>query len=44
MLDEELEEEMRKTLPESLPSIFISSMTQKNIGKLKDMIWEALNS
>lgn len=44
MLDEELEEEMRKTLPEGLPSIFISSMTQKNISELKDMIWTALNS
>ncbi|WP_242927768.1 GTPase ObgE [Pontibacter vulgaris] len=44
MLDEELEEEMRKTLPEGLPTIFISSMTQKNISELKDMIWSALNS
>ena len=44
MLDEELEVEMRQTLPVELPTVFISSMTQKNIGKLKDMIWEALNS
>ncbi|MCC9168853.1 GTPase ObgE [Pontibacter harenae] len=44
MLDEELENEMRQTLPEDLPTVFISSVTQKNIGKLKDMIWEALNS
>ena len=44
MLDEELEEEMRKTLPEGLPTVFISSITGKNITKLKDMIWEALNS
>ncbi len=44
MLDEELEEEMRKTLPEGLPAIFISSLTQKNITQLKDMIWTALNS
>ncbi|WP_299819380.1 GTPase ObgE [uncultured Pontibacter sp.] len=44
MLDAELEEEMRKTLPEGLPTVFISSMTNKNISQLKDMIWEALNS
>jgi len=44
MIDEELEAEMRKTLPEDVPAVFISSMTQKNITKLKDMIWEALNS
>ena len=44
MLDEELEEEMRKTLPEGLPTVFISSITGKNITKLKDLIWEALNS
>ncbi|MFD2248260.1 GTPase ObgE [Pontibacter ruber] len=44
MLDEELEEEMRKTLPEGLPAVFISSITGKNITQLKDLIWEALNS
>ncbi|MDX5421192.1 MAG: GTPase ObgE [Hymenobacteraceae bacterium] len=44
MLDEELEEEMRRTLPEGLSTVFISSITGKNITKLKDMIWEALNS
>ncbi|GAB3197930.1 GTP-binding protein [Pontibacter aydingkolensis] len=44
MLDEELEEEMRKTLPEGLPTVFISSITGKNITQLKDLIWNALNS
>ncbi|MBC5775448.1 GTPase ObgE [Pontibacter sp. KCTC 32443] len=44
MLDEELENEMRKTLPEGLPTVFISSVTGKNITQLKDMIWNALNS
>lgn len=44
MIDDELEAEMRETLPNDLPTVFISSITQKNIGKLKDMIWEALNS
>lgn len=44
MIDDELEEEMRQTLPEELPTVFISSITQKNISKLKDMIWDALNN
>ncbi|RDV17098.1 GTPase ObgE [Pontibacter diazotrophicus] len=44
MLDEELETEMRATLPADLPAVFISSISGKNIPKLKDMIWEALNS
>lgn len=42
LLDEELEAEMRATLPKDLPAIFISSMTNKNIMQLKDMIWKAL--
>ncbi|MFT2010080.1 GTPase ObgE [Pontibacter sp. 13R65] len=44
MIDEELEAEIRATLPEGLPTVFISSITQKNIGTLKDLIWQALNS
>ncbi|HEY4652677.1 MAG TPA: GTPase ObgE [Pontibacter sp.] len=44
MLDEELENEMRSTLPEGLETVFISSITGKNITQLKDMIWNALNS
>ncbi|MDO6389998.1 GTPase ObgE [Pontibacter sp. BT731] len=44
MIDDELEAEMRETLPKDLPTVFISSMTQKNITQLKDMIWSELNS
>lgn len=44
MIDDELEAEMRETLPKDVPTVFISSMTQKNITQLKDMIWSALNS
>lgn len=44
MIDDELEAEMRETLPKDVPAVFISSMTQKNITQLKDMIWSALNS
>ncbi len=44
MIDEELEAEMRASLPDDLPpTIFISSLTNKNITQLKDMIWEALH-
>ena len=49
LMDDELEEEMRKDLNKRLrgknkaPFIFFSSATQKNIGRLKDMLWEQLN-
>ena len=42
MLDEELTEEIAKTLPEGVPSIFISSVSGQGIQQLKDMIWRTL--
>ena len=42
MLDDELIEQMRPTLPEGIPSVFISSVANMNITRLKDMLWEAL--
>lgn len=42
MLDDELEEALAQDLPD-VPSIFISSITQKGIQKLKDMLWKELN-
>ena len=42
MLDEELIEQMRPSLPEGIPFVFISSVANMNITKLKDMLWEAL--
>lgn len=42
MLDEELMEEMQKSLPQGIPFIFISSVSQYNLEKLKDMIWQAI--
>jgi len=42
MLDEELTEEIKKDLP-NVPSIFISSIANKNIQELKDLIWKHLN-
>lgn len=43
LLDEELTEEIRPTLPD-LPYVFISSVAQKGLDELKDKLWEALNS
>lgn len=43
MLDDELSTAIVKELPHDIPCIFISSITQKNIPALKDMLWKALN-
>lgn len=42
MLDEELMEEIEKTLP-SIPYVFISSVTGFGISSLKDILWVELN-
>jgi GTP-binding protein len=44
MLDNELMEEMKKELPTNIPSIFISSVAQKNLIELKDMLWTAIGA
>jgi GTP-binding protein len=43
MLDKELQDEMKKELPEGVPSIFISSVAQKGIDELKDLLWKEIN-
>ena len=43
MLDDELQEEMKQELPADIPSIFISSVAQKNIDQLKDLLWKEIN-
>ncbi len=43
MLDDELIEEIKPTLPKGVPSIFISSVTNSGIDSLKDLIWKTLN-
>lgn len=49
LLDEELENEMRKELNTRLkgknkvPYMFFSAASQKNIAQLKDLLWEQLN-
>ncbi len=44
MLDEELMQEMERDIPKDLPYVFISSVSQYNIEKLKDLIWQAIHS
>lgn len=44
MLDEELMLEMEETVPKDIPYVFISAVTGYNIQKLKDLIWQTLNS
>ncbi len=44
MLDEELLSEIKKDLPKDIPHVFISSVANKGIDQLKDMIWKELNS
>jgi GTP-binding protein len=43
LLDEELMAAIEKELPRDLPHIFISSVTNKNIRELKDLLWKVLN-
>ncbi|MBX2965333.1 MAG: GTPase ObgE [Cyclobacteriaceae bacterium] len=42
MLDDELTEAIKKELPADLPCTFISSITNKGLTELKDLIWRNL--
>lgn len=42
MLDDELMEEIAKTLPEGIPSVFISAVTGMGLTELKDILWNAI--
>jgi len=44
MLDEQLMKEMEREIPKDLPYVFISSISQFNLEKLKDLIWQAIHS
>lgn len=43
LLDDELKEAIAKELPGNIPHIFISSVVNKGLTQLKDMLWGALN-
>lgn len=42
LLDEELKEEIAKTVPSDVPSVFISAVTGEGITELKDLLWKAI--
>lgn len=44
MLDDELRDAIAAELPDDVPHVFISSVTQQGLSELKDMLWHALNS
>lgn len=44
LLDDELIEMLKETLPDDLPVVFISAVTGKGIDELKDILWQELNS
>lgn len=44
LLDDELIEMLRDTLPDDVQTVFISSVTGKGLDELKDVLWEELNS
>ncbi|MCI7310355.1 MAG: GTPase ObgE [Prevotella sp.] len=44
LLDEELIEMLRETLPTDLPVVFISAVTGQGINELKDVLWRELDS
>lgn len=43
MLDEELKEAIAKEFPTNIPHLFISSVTNKGLIELKDLLWDSLN-
>jgi GTP-binding protein len=43
MLDQELKTAIAQELPERVPHVFISSVTQQGLIELKDMLWKIVN-
>ena len=43
MLDDELKDAIKKELPAGIPLLFISSITNKGLTELKDLLWDTLN-
>lgn len=43
MLDDELKEAISKELPANIPHVFFSSVTNKGLTELKDLLWQTLN-
>ncbi|NDF99844.1 MAG: GTPase ObgE, partial [Chitinophagia bacterium] len=43
MLDQELKTAIARELPEGVPHVFISSVTQQGLVELKDLLWKIVN-
>jgi GTP-binding protein len=43
MLDDELKDAIKNELPDNIPHVFISSVAQKGLTELKDLLWNTLN-
>ena len=43
LIDADIEKMLKPTLPRGVPVIYISSMTNKNLQKLKEALWKMLN-
>ncbi len=44
LIDGKIESEIKPTLPEGIPHVFISSISGEGLKELKDMLWSALQS
>jgi len=44
LIDEELRELLLAEIPEEIPHIFISSVSEYNLDRLKDMLWESVTA
>ena len=44
LLDAELIEMLRETVPTDIPVVFISAVAQQGLDDLKDVLWRELNS
>ncbi len=42
LIDEDIEEMIRETLPEGVPVCFFSSVTGQGVAELKDLIWKSI--
>ena len=44
LLDDELIDMLKETIPGDIPVVFISAVTGQGLGELKDVLWRELNS
>ncbi len=44
LLDDELKDMLKETLPEDVPVVFISAVTGYGLNELKDLLWQEMNS